>query len=173
VDLTWAQGKLTISVKKKQLMGIDTPNGEYLDFAAEVEAQPVGADFADYGMVFRMSGQTGATSYYAFAVKSDGRYYLYQKVAGVWMDKDAVAPTVASQVKKGAAKNTLGVIVQGNKIWLLINRVLVKTLTDDSIKTAGKVGIFAGTGDNASTAVAFTKFTVLTVEKAKTDWSVP
>jgi hypothetical protein len=91
----------------------------------------------------------------------------------VWMDKDAVAPTTASQIKQGPAKNTLGVIVQGNKISLLINRVLVKTVTDDSVKTSGRAGIFAGTGDNASTAVAFTKFTVLTVEKAKADWGVP
>jgi hypothetical protein len=173
VDYTWAQGKLTISVKRKLWMGMDWPTGDYLDFAAEAEAQPVGADFADYGMLFRVSGQAGAMNYYAFAVKTDGRYYLYQRVAGVWMDKDAVPPTAASQVKQGPAKNTLGVIVQGNKISLLINRVLMKTVVDDSVKAAGRVGIFASTVDNVSTSVAFTKLTILTVEKAKADWGVP
>jgi hypothetical protein len=133
----------------------------------------VGDDFADYGIVFRVSGQSDATSYYSFGLKSDGRYYLYQKVAGAWMDKDAVPPTTASQVKKGPAKNSFGVIVQGNKIALLINRVLVKSVVDDSVTAAGRVGLFAGTGDNASTAVAFTRFTVLPVERAKAEWGVP
>ena len=174
VDYTWSPGKLTISVKKANWVGSVWPYVDYLDFAVEGEAQPVGADFAEYGIVFRVSGQSGTRTYYAFGLKSDGRYYLYQYVAGAWMDKDAVSPTAASQIKQGPAKNTFGVIVQGNKISLLINRVLVKTVVDDSITTAGRVGFFAGTGgSNASCSVAFTKLTVLPVERAKAEWGVP
>ncbi len=173
VDYTWAPGKLTISVKKKLWMGSDWPDGTYQDFGAEAEAQPVGSDFADYGLVFRVSGQSGSRDYYAFGLKTDGRYFLYQMVGGSWVDKDAVPPTTSSQVKQGAAKNTIGVVVQGNKISLLINRVLVKSVVDDSISAGGNVGLFAGTVDNASTSVAFTKLTVLPVQRAKSEWGVP
>jgi hypothetical protein len=173
VDCVWSQGKLTVLVKKAHLIGLNWPAGDYLDFAAEVEAQPTGADFAEYGIIFRLSGVAETRTYYAFGIRSDGKYYLYQFVSGAWIDKDAVPITVASQIKQGPTKNTVGVIVQGNKISLLINRVLVKTVTDDSIKTAGRVGVFVGTQDNTSTSVAFTKYTVLTVEKAKADWGVP
>jgi hypothetical protein len=90
------------------------------------------------------------------------------------MDQDAVSPTAASQIKQGPAKNTFGVIVQGNKISLLINRVLVKTAVDDNVTTAGRVGLFAGTGSsNANCSVAFTRFTILPVERAKAEWGVP
>jgi hypothetical protein len=173
-DYSWSQGKLTISIKKANWVGSTWPYGDYLDFAAEAEAQPVGTDYAEYGMVFRVSGQSGARSYYAFGLRTDGKYYVYQNIAGVWMEQDAVAPTASSQIKQGAAKNTLGVIIQGNKISLLINRVLVKSVVDDSVTAAGRVGLFAGSGSsNANSVVAFTKLTILPVAKAKADWGVP
>jgi hypothetical protein len=40
VDYAWSANKLTISIKKKQWLGLDWPDGTYDDFGVELEAQP-------------------------------------------------------------------------------------------------------------------------------------
>jgi len=168
VDYAWSAGKLTLSIKKKQWLGLDWPDGTYDDFGAEVEAQAVGSDYAEYGIVLRVSGDQDTRNYYIFGVNTDGKYYLQKKVDGKWADKDP-APATASQYIKTKAKNTLAVLAQGNKLYLYINGFMVKSLTDDS-SDSGFVGVFAGTGENDLAEVAFNKLTVLTADKAKADW---
>jgi len=168
VDYAWSANKLTVSIKKKQWLGLDWPDGTYDDFGVEVEAQAIGNDYTEYGIILRVSGDTDTRTYYIFGVTTDGKYYLQKKVSGKWADKDP-APSAASQYIKPKAKNTLGVLAQGNKLSLYINSFLVKTVTDDSADS-GHVGVFAGTGDNDTAQAAFSKFTVLTADKAKADW---
>ena len=169
VDRTWAPSKFTISIKKKQWLGLNWPDGNYDDFGAETVAQPTTNEYAEYGIVFRVSGDTATRSYYTFAVTTDGKYYLQKKVNGTWADTDPVKATVSSYVKKGMTRNTLAVLAQGSQISLYINGSPVKTITDDS-NAEGQVGIFVGTGDNDSAQVVFSRLTVLTAEKAKADW---
>ncbi len=168
VDYAWSANKLTISVKKKQWLGLDWPDGTYDDFGAELEAQAIGSDYTEYGIVLRVGGDKDARTYYIFGVNTDGKYYLQKKVNGEWADTDP-APATASQYIKPKAKNTLGVLAQGNKLSLYINSFLVKTVTDDA-SPSGYVGVFAGTGDNDSATAAFSKFAILTADKAKADW---
>jgi hypothetical protein len=168
-DLTWSANKLTISVKTKQLIAPDLPDGTYDDFGAETEAQATTSDYAEYGIVFRYSGDTGTRSYYIFYVTTDGKYYVQKKVDGQWADTDPVKTTVSDYIKKGKTKNTLAVLAQGSKISFYINGFLVKTITDDSI-ASGMVGVFAATGDNDAAEVTFSRLTVLTADKAKADW---
>jgi len=170
VDYTWSPGKLSVAVKQSNWIGFTWPDGEYADFAVETEAQPANANPCEYGLVFRVSGTSDSRSYYLFGVTSAGKYHLQMKVDGVWADVDPVPDTASSAIKAGQNKNTLGAIVQGSRISLYINRTLVKTLTEDSIADSGAVGIYAGTMDNPSATVGFTRFTVLTVAKAKADW---
>lgn len=165
VDTTWAANKYIISVKRKNYLGFGTPKGQYTDFGAETEAQSTGSGYAEYGLRFRASKD----SYYIFGVTTDGKYYMQKKVNGKWADTDPVPATTSTYVKKGQVKNVIGVLAQGDKISLYINGFLVKTITDDSI-SSGLVGVYAGTGENTSAQAAFTRLTILTVEKAKADW---
>ena len=168
VDYAWSANKLTISVKKKQWLGLDWPDGTYDDFGAELEAQAIGNDYTEYGIVLRVSGDKDSRTYYIFGVNTDGKYYLQKKVNGTWAETDP-APATASQYIKPKAKNTLGVLAQGNKLSLYINSFLVKTVTDDA-SSSGYVGVYAGTGDNDSAKAVFSKFTILTTDKAKAEW---
>jgi hypothetical protein len=168
VDYGWSAGQLTISIKKKQWLGLDWPDGAYDDFGAEVEAQAVGSDYAEYGIVLRVSGDQDTRTYYIFGVSTDGKYYLQKKVRGQWADQDPV-PAAASQYIKPKAKNTLAVLAQGNKLYLYINGFMVKSLTDDS-SASGFVGVYGSTGENDSAQVSFNRLTILTADKAKADW---
>ncbi len=170
VDYTWSANKLTISVKKTQWLGWDTPDGTYDNFGAEIEAQPVGSSYAEYGIIFRITGSGDTRSYYVFGVNTTGKYFLQKRVEGQWADPDPVSAT-ASQYIKPNGKNTLRALAQGSTISLYINDSLVKTVTDDSITEGGKVGVYAGTDKNtASTEVVFSRMTILTAEKAQAEW---
>jgi hypothetical protein len=168
VDYAWSANQLTISIKKKQWLGLNWPDGTYDNFGAELEAQAIGSDYTEYGLVLRAAGDKDSRTYYIFGVNTDGKYYLQKKVDGKWAETDP-APAAASQYIKPKAKNTLGVLAEGNKLSLYINSFLVKTVTDDA-SSRGYVGVFAGTGDNDSAKAVFTRFTVLTTDKAKSDW---
>jgi len=176
VDRTWSANKYIISIKKTQFLGWDGPSNEYDNFGAETQAQMVDGNYAEYGLVFRASGAEGALSYYLFAITTDGEYYLFKKIAGKWADPDPISAVSSSSVKPGAALNTIGVIAQDGAISLYINRVLVRTFVDSAPLGKGYVALVAATGDNDRTSVAFSRLTVLTPDKAKTDWggaSVP
>jgi hypothetical protein len=169
-DYTWAANQFTISLRRQHWLGLSWPDGEHADFGVETQAQPIGSNYAEYGIVFRVSGESNARGYYIFGLRSDGKYYLQKRVAGQWADPDPVSPIASSSIKLGGAQNIIGVIAQGTTISLYINRALVKTITDPSITGKGFAGIFAGTGDNDTAAVAFSKFTILTPDKAKAEW---
>lgn len=162
---SWSDNRLALSIKKKQWIGYNSPDGTFDDFGAEVEAQATSSQYAEYGIRFRADKD----NYYIFAVSTTGQYYLQKKVDGQWVTPDPVKSTASDYIKKGKTKNTLAVLAQGSKISLYINGFLVKTVTDDSI-ASGFAGVFGATGDNDSTEVAFSRFTILTADKAKADW---
>lgn len=168
-DRAWSANKYTISVKKKGQLGFGTPDGEYSDFGAEIEAQANSA-YAQYGIRFRFQGGADNPSYYVFVVTTDGKYYVDKLLNDEWADPSPVPTTASQQITKGKAKNTLGVLAEGSTISLYINRHLVKTFTDDSIDS-GLIGVLAGPGDNDSAEVTFSRLTILTAEKAKADWA--
>ncbi len=169
VDYAWAPGKYTITVKKADYLGYSWPDGIYTDFAAEVIAQSGGSSDADYGIVFKVSGESGSRSYYLFGVTTDGKYYVWARINGAWSDVDPVPSTISRFVK--APGNTLGVIVQGNKMSLYINRTLVQTFTDTQITGEGAVGVYVGTGAGISTySASFTRYTVMTPNRALAEW---
>ena len=172
-DYGWSEGKMTITVKKKQWLGWNSPGGTFDDFGAEVEAQAVGSDYAEYGFIFRITGSDDSRSYYVFAVTTDGKYYLQKRVDGQWADTDPVSPTASQYVKTGNNRNTLRVLARGDKIALFINGTLVKRVTDDS-SSDGKIGTLAATGSNNTNAqVNFFRFTVLSDKNAAREWDAP
>jgi len=169
VDWGWATNRLIATVKRKQWIGWNTIDGYYDDFGAETEAQAATNEYAEYGIIFRITGSSSEDrSYYIFGVSTTGKYFLEKRFAGAWA-KDPVSATASTYIKQGTGKNRLGVIAQGSRIWLFINGYQVKVITDDSI-AGGEIGVYSGTGDNDTTKVIFNRFTVMSAEKAKTDW---
>lgn len=169
VDWGWSANALSASVRKKNWIGWNSPDGKYDDFGAEIEAQPTSSGYVEYGIIFRISGETDTRSYYLYGVTSEGKYFLQKKVDGKWADADPVSTTSSQLIKQGQAKNKLGVRAQGSQIMLYINGTLVKTVNDVSI-SSGTLGVFAGTGDNDQASATFSRLTVLTAEQAAADW---
>ena len=169
VDYTWSAGKMTISIKKKNWLGLNWPDGDYEDFGAEVQAQATTSAYTEYGIVFRVSGSSDARSYCIFGVTTQGKYYLQKKIDGQWADTDPVSATSSQSIKQGQGKNVLRVLARGDQIALYINGFLVSTVTDDSV-SSGSVGMFAGTGDNDSAEAAFARVTVLDADQAAASW---
>ncbi len=169
VDYALAPNQHTITVKKKQWLGIDWPNGSYGDFGVEVEGNAVGTDYTEYGITFRIGGSTDKRSYYIFGITNDGNYYLFKRLDGEWASPDLVKLTASPFVKQGTAKNVLRVLARGSEITLYINGNKVQTITDEAL-TSGEVGVFAGTGDNDSAEAAFSRFTILDAAQAAADW---
>jgi len=169
VDWSWSANALSASVQKKNWIGWNSPDGEYDDFGAEIEAQPSSSGYVEYGIIFRISGETDTRSYYIFCWTSEGKYFLQKKVDGKWADTDPVNTTSSQLIKQGQARNRLGVQAQGDQISLYINGSLVKTVNDDSV-SSGTLGVFAGTGDNDQAGVTFSRLTILSAEQAAADW---
>ena len=169
VDRNWSANKLIISIKKKQYLGLNWPDGAHDNFGAEVEAQPNSAS-AEYGIAFRISDDKN--SYYVFGITTDGKYYLDKLINDEWADPSPAPKTASQYVKQGKAKNTLAVLAEGGKISLYINGFGVKTVTDKSL-SEGQVGVFAGSGNSNLAEVAFSRLTILSVDKAKADFGPP
>ncbi len=169
VDWSWSANALNATVHKKNWIGWNSPSGDYDDFGAETVAQPTSSGYAEYGIIFRISGSSDTRSYYIFGVTSEGNYFLQKKVNGQWADKDPVSAAVSQYIKPGQVKNKLAVRAQGSQISLYINGFLVKTVNDDSMASGG-MGVFVGTSDNDLADVTFDRLTILSAERAATDW---
>lgn len=169
LDYTWAMNKYTIAIKKQNWVGLAWPDGEYDNFAVEIEAQPAGDTYAEYGISFRSSGTENTRNYYNFGVTSDGKYSVLKKIAGTWSDLDPVKSTTSPTIKLGNNKNLLGVVAQGNTFGLYINRTFIRAVTDTDLPSKGKVGIFTATGSNTNTTVVFNRMTIYAPDRGKWD----
>jgi len=167
-DYVWSSNKLTVTVKQAQsLATMPVPAGTFKDLGIEIEAQPANNPGTEYGILFRFGGELNARNYYLFGVTPDGKYQLYKRINGKWVEPDPVAKTSSAYVQAGASKNRLGVLVEGATISLYINGNLIKTISDDALKS-GEVRLYVGAGgDRAS--VAFSRVTLYSVEKAKAE----
>lgn len=169
---SWGPNAFTVSVKQPNgnaLYPLMISGREYSDFALETEAQPLDANVYLFGLVFRFGvDKEGKSSYYRFGLVQDGRYALGKRVANEW--QTVVDYTASPAIKTGKNRNILGVIVQGSKISLYVNRTLVKNLTDDTIKGSGYIGGGVANGTEVPAAASFSRVSVLTPEKAMAEW---
>jgi hypothetical protein len=167
-EYNWSANLYQIANMKADWLVTDSPSREYGDFGLEIEAQPVN-DVNMYGLTFRFTANNDINTYYLFAVTPNGKFTLQKRVSGVWQTAP-VAYTNSSVIKTGLNKNRLGVIAQGNSFSLYINRTLVKTVTDDTIKGPGYIGLGVSSGATVPATVDFSRVTVLTPDKARADW---
>lgn len=170
-DVLWSPNKLTLAVKQKDYGQYDWPNATFKDYGVEIEAEPSnepGNIYARYGILFGIANES-ASELYDFGVTTGGEYSLSKVADGHMVLPILVDFTPSACLKPRPTKNRLGVLVEGSKISLYINGSLVKTVTDDTIKS-GHVGISVDSLFSERAAVTFSRITVLTAEKAKADW---
>ncbi len=60
--------------------------------------------------------------------------------------------------------------MRGSTIALYVNRSLLKTVTDDSIRAKGTVSVFVASETNLPATFTVSRFTILTPEKAIAEW---
>jgi hypothetical protein len=169
VDKTWSPSRYSINIKKP---GADASGKVGLpwlrDFGIEFEAQPDDVPGMEYGIQFRVSSRGGVyTGFYQLGITLDGAYWLSKKTeteASVLLMR-APSPLI----KRGAAKNRLGVLAEGNTISLFINGALVNTIRDDLLDP-GSVWLWAYHKEKRVAGVAFSNVTVITPERARVEW---
>lgn len=169
VSHTWSPNRLTVSVQKTLETTYNLASGEYQDFAVETEAQVIEGGNAWIGLLFKFAGSEDKVSYYEFMIRTTGVYTMWVVDNGVSVEPGLIPLETSSTIHKGSDLNKIGVVVEGSRITAYINRVPVKTIYDTHLTGGGKVGLVAGSLDAAAT-VAFNRFTVLTVEKAESEW---
>jgi hypothetical protein len=166
-DRVWSPNKLTLAFRKQKGSDMDMPVHQFDDFGVELEVQSEDKPGIQYGIVFRHSVNQGLSNFYLFVVSNQGAYSLLKEIDDKWSAQDPVPSAPSTFLKRGSSKNRLGVLAEGSRISLYINGNLVKTITDASL-SSGHVGIFGYSGSNDSAQVSFSRFSVYTVEKAKT-----
>ena len=167
-DRVWSPNKLTLAFRKQKGSDIDMPVYDFDNFGVELEVQSEDKPGIQYGIVFRHSVNQGRSNFYLFVASNQGAYSLLKEIEDQWSSKDPVPSEASAFLKRGSSKNRFGVLADGPRISLYINGNLVKTITDDTL-SSGRVGIFGYSGPNDSAQISFSRFTVYTVEQAKTE----
>lgn len=168
-ELLWSPNKLSITANTMGQM-----NGPYYsgfrDFGIEIEAQPEDKERLLYGIYFREQRKNGRRNCYSFGVTPSGRYYLNKMIDGQVVHPYLIDIALTPYLNKGAAKNRLGVLAEGNRISLYINGNLVRTVVDDSLQY-GYAGLMVLPTEAGQ--VDLHRMTVYTVEQAKKLWGDP
>jgi len=134
-----------------------TPRRNFSDVRIEVDTgKMAGPDENRIGLVCRLTGK----DYYFFIFSSDGFYGM-----GLFKDGQAVLlgqseMQYSESINKGVAINHLRADCAGTTLTFFINGFQVAQV-QDTILTAGDVGLLAGTFNEAGTDVLFDNFVVL------------
>ncbi len=115
-----------------------------------------------YGIIFRYVDER---NYYVFAVDGVGRYSLWVRLEGDWIelrDPDAIGDDRWTQnqgIRPIGGSNILQVVVYDDEISGYVNGVPVVTLKDDTI-ASGRVGIYVASTEQANTTAIIDMFAV-------------
>jgi len=150
------------------LYRFQTRVGKIKDCIAEVDcwSKPEESTFA--GILFRAvldnnEDKWDKTSQYVFLADSGyGAYCIHILINGKW--KYPVFQKVSDVVKKDGSPNRLKVACVGSTIETYINGVQVETLTDETIKDEGYVGLFIETIREPNALVYFDNFLVYQIK---------
>jgi hypothetical protein len=141
----------------------------YTNFGIEVEGHAIGDVGADYGIIFRFSGQGDTLNTFFFLIHTTGTFSVLKIEGGEWVVPNPVESQAFTHIRKGDEPNTLRVLADEATLSFYINGHHVETLTDQP-STRGRLGVFAGTRGEAPARVVFTRVTVYTVEQARIEW---
>ena len=170
---TWSPNTYTMrgqsqDVGCKNMYWMDSTLDIFGDFGAEIVAQPISKS-AEYGIAFRADGNPrNAQNWYALSVDTMGEYRFRKRINGDYSGKDLVSSTASKDIKPGQERNRLEVLADGSAFSFYINGNLVNTSRDSSF-TRGRVGFYLCPFQESNVEVAFSRMTILTVEKARID----
>jgi len=110
--------------------------------------QSSGTRGADYDLVFR---QQSSSNYYIFGINQNYQdFYFASMKDDDWTD---IVENTVSEYIKIDGPNTMKVIANNDKFEFYINDNLVKSVTDTTFTTAGKLGPAVGLEDEGDNAV--------------------
>jgi hypothetical protein len=135
------------------------------NYALQVQAQPTGVGYAEYGIFFRAKNLEGG-NYYVFTITTEGKYAFAEFGKGT-QGKDAIPYTDSEYIHIGNSANILAVIANRDQIDLYINGFQVANLTNVSIATGKLFGLFVRSSRKERAEVEFSQFTVFTAGQAK------
>ena len=105
-------------------------------------------------------------NYYVAQISADGRYSIYRRFAGTWINP--VPPTKSEQIKTGTnAVNELRVVLVDNFGALFINNVKVQEFRGQPPEGGGAVGLYAESESSVSDEWRFFDIAVMDNGKSK------
>lgn len=134
-----------------------TPDKNFADVRMEVDSGKIGgSDENRIGLICRFTG----SEYYFFLISSDGFYGigLYSGGQAVLIGQNEMQSN--SNIKTGLAVNHLRADCIGNTLTFFVNGFQVASV-QNSVLTAGDVGLLAGTFNQPGVDVIFDNFVVL------------
>lgn len=134
----YLDGEYQVLVKQSNYSVGATPGIVGSDFSMEVDARPAATGLVDYGLMFALNRDW--TSYYYFAVRSDGNYSLAKKAGSSW--SNIAGPASSAAINQGQVSNHLKVVKNGQEVRLYVNGRLLTTANDDTIGS-GRAGLRA------------------------------
>ncbi len=100
--------------------------------------------------------------FYKFTISRNGAVALSPMVGGEWSDV-YVYPAPNLDTTSGGT-NSLAVALQGNRVGIYVNGVLIASLTDSSVPAGGGLRLIAGTYDGSWTQCTFSDVWVWELE---------
>lgn len=149
-------GQYLIRVDQPQIYLWGTPGLNLTDLTMDVDAAySAGPLNNEFGVICRFAKNGDKSSFYFFAMSSDG-YYASGKVVQnklTYLDPKDFQASKAIQTG-AAATNHLAVGCQGNRMTLAVNNTPLSDFVDNDLKQ-GDVGLIAGTFDEGGVAIHF------------------
>jgi len=149
-------GHYLIRVDQPQIYLWGTPGLSLADAAVAVDATDVAGPLNnEFGVLCRFAKDGDKSSFYFFAISSDGYYVSGKVVQNRLTDLDPADFKPSSAIHTGAAaSNHLAATCQGNHMTFAVNSTPLASFADDELKF-GDVGLMAGTFDEAGVAIHF------------------
>ncbi len=149
-------GRLHVSVNDVNTIAWSQGSTTVGDFYAEVDTLHwEGPLNNQLGIIFRY---VDADNFYFFAIGNDGYYSLQKLENNEWSMLVDWTESATITVGEGET-NTLGLLVEGNAMALLINDYIVEEVTDDTF-VGGTLALTAGAFDEPPVDIAFDDFAV-------------
>ena len=146
--VTLSNGTLTMEIDKNQLLWELLPGERtYSDFTLTVNAMLARGDQNNgYGIYIRgtINTESDLATYYRFELYGDGSYAIFKGVidaSGMSTTTKIVDYTLNAAIKKQGGMNQIMIIAKGAALSFVVNRQLLKTITDDSY-ISGSVALF-------------------------------
>ncbi|HET8630995.1 MAG TPA: hypothetical protein VFL91_26545 [Thermomicrobiales bacterium] len=159
-SIAYAGGGYQFSIAQAnwQIGGSHANLANVADVHVEVDTTKVGGpDDNEIGVTCR---ELDSNNYYLLRIRSNGRYAILKKKAGVWTTLANAGGNVSTAIRQGNATNHLRVDCVGSTFTLSANGQQLLTVQDADFGT-GRVALIAGTFATPGLTVVFDNFVAM------------